>query len=218
LLREFGIFIPAGAQHVVPQVRELLASSPHVPDLMRTSLSQACDEIQALATQMRAVERQLIILARNRDDLTLLQTIPGIGVLTATALVALVGDIHRFHSSREFASFLGLTPKEDSSGDRRRLGAISKQGDIYVRMLLIHGARSILLRAHGASAATAFQLWARALQKRRGHNVAAVAVANRLARIIWAVWTRQRPFAADYHSTRTTTMASAHQEDCTESK
>jgi transposase len=219
LLREFGIVIPVGAQHVVPQVRELLASSPHEPDLMRTSLSQACDEIQALATQMRAVERQLIVLARNRDDLTLLQTIPGIGVLTATALVALVGDIHRFHSSREFASFLGLTPKEDSSGCRRRLGAISKQGDIYVRMLLIHGARSILLRAHGASAATAFQLWARALQKRRGHNVAAVAVANRLARIIWAVWTRQRPFAADYQPTRTTTtLASAHQEDCIESK
>ncbi len=219
LLREFGIVIPVGAQHVVPQVRELLASSPHVPDLMRTSLSQACDEIQALATQMRAVERQLIILARDRDDLKLLQTIPGIGVLTATVLVALVGDIHRFPSSREFASFLGLTPKEDSSGCRRRLGAISKQGDVYVRMLLIHGARSILLRAHGANAATAFHLWARALQTRRGHNVAAVAVANRLARIIWAVWTRQRPFAADYPPTRTaTTMASAHQEDCIESK
>jgi hypothetical protein len=140
LRREFGMVIPVGAQHVVPQVRELLASSPHVPDLMRTSLSQACDEIQALATQMRAVERQLIVLARDRDDLTLLQTVPGIGVLTATALVALVGDIRRFASSREFASFLGLTPKEDSSGSRRRLGAISKQGDVYVRMLLIHGA------------------------------------------------------------------------------
>jgi transposase len=219
LLREFGIVIPVGAQHVVPQVRDLLASSRDVPDVLRTSLSQACDEIRALETQMRAVERQLAVLARDRDDLTLLQTIPGIGVLTATALTALVGDIHRFHSSREFASFLGLTPKEDSSGDRRRLGAISKQGDIYVRMLLIHGARSILLRAHGASKATAFQLWARALQKRRGHNVAAVAVANRLARIIWAVWTRQQPFAADYRPTRTTTSISlAHQEDCIESE
>src|SRR5262249_8876637 len=212
LLREFGIVIPVGAQHVVPQVRGVLASSPDVPDVRRTSLSQACEEIQALAMQIRAVERQLIVLARNRDDLTLLQTIPGIGVLTATALVALVGDIHRFRSSREFASFLGLTPKEDSSGDRRRLGAIRKQGDIYVRMLLIHGARSILLRAHGTGTATAFQLWARALQKRRGHNIAAVAVANRLARIIWSVWTHQRPFAAAYQPTRTTTTI-AHQED-----
>ena len=124
-----------------------------------------------------------------------------------------------FESSRTFASFLGLTPKEHSSGSRRQLGAISKQGDVYVRMLLIHGARSILLRAHGTGPATPFQLWARALQKRRGHNVAAVAVANRLARIIWAVWTRQRPFAADYHPTRTTaSISTAHQEDCTESK
>jgi transposase len=86
-----------------------------------------------------------------------------------------------------------------------------------VRMLLIHGARSILLRAHGASKATALQRWARALQKRRGHNVAAVAVANPLARIIWAVWTRQRPFAADYRPTSPTpSITSAHQEDCTE--
>lgn len=109
-----------------------------------------------------------------------------------------------------------MTPKEDSSGDRRRLGAISKQGDIYVRMLLIHGARSILLRAHGAGNATAFQLWARTLQKRRGHNVAAVAVAKRLARIIWAVWTHQQPFSAAYRPTTPTRTTSAHQEDCTE--
>lgn len=104
LLREFGLVIPVGAQHVVPQVRELLASSPLVPALMRISLSQACDEIGTLETQMRAVERQLAAVARGRDDLKPLQTIPGIGVLTATAIVALVGDIRRFSSSREFAS------------------------------------------------------------------------------------------------------------------
>jgi transposase len=218
LLREFGLVIPVGSQHVVPQVRDLLASSPHVPDLIKTSLASACDEIATIETQMRAVERQLATLARGRDDVKLLQTIPGIGVLTGTALVALVGDVRRFHSGREFASFLGLTPKEDSSAFRRRLGAISKQGDIYVRMLLIHGARSVLLRAQSAGNATAFQLWARALQKRRGHNVAAVAVANRLARIIWAVWTRHRPFAANYHPTSTTTTSAlTRQEDCTES-
>jgi transposase len=140
VLREFGLVIPVGAQHVVPQVRNLLASSHDVPDVLRTSLSQACDEIRALETQMRAVERQLAVLARDRDDLKWLQTIPRIGVLTATALVALVGDTRRFDSSRECARFLGLTPKEDSSGSRRRRGAISKQGDIYVRRLLIHGA------------------------------------------------------------------------------
>ena len=218
LLREFGIVIPVGAQHVVPRVRELLADSPDVPDLMRTSLANACDEVETIEQHMRAIERQLTMLARDRDDLKLLQTVPGVGLLTATALVALVGDIRRFHSSREFASFLGLTPKEDSSALRRRLGAISKQGDVYLRMLLIHGARSVLLRAHGAGQPTAFQAWARATQQRRGHNVAAVAVANKLARIVWAVWTHQRPFDASYQHTVTplTSITSSHQEDCTE--
>ena len=117
---------------------------------------------------MRAVERQLTSLARSRDDVTLLRTIPGVGLLTATALVALVGDIRRFPSGREFASFLGLTPKEDSSALRRRLGAISKQGDVYLRMLLIHGARSVLLARQGAGTPTAFQIWARTTQQRRG--------------------------------------------------
>ena len=217
LLREFGIVIPVGAQHVVPRVRELLADSPDVPDLMRSSLAHACDEIETIETHMRAVERQLTTLARDRDDIKLLQTVPGVGLLTATAVVALVGDIRRFHSSRQFASFLGLTPREDSSALRRRLGAISKQGDVYVRMLLIHGARSVLLRAKGAGRPTAFQTWARTTQLRRGHNVAAVAVANKLARMVWAVWTQQRPFSAAYLPVTTVESTSlSHQEDCTE--
>ena len=143
---------------------------------------------------------------------------PGVGLLTATALVALVGDIRRFQSSRQFASFLGLTPKEDSSALRRRLGAISKQGDVYLRMLLIHGARSVLVHAKSASQATAFQRWARNTQQRRGHNIAAVAVANKLARIVWAVWTRQQPFTPDHPRTTAVTesITSSHQEDCTE--
>ena len=177
LLREFGVGIPLGAAHVVPHVRELLAESDAVPDLIRSSLARACDEIETIETHMGAVERQLTALARSRADLGLLRTVPGIGLLTATALVALVGDIRRFPSGRQFASFLGLTPKEDSSALRRRLGAISKQGDVYLRMLLIHGARSVLVHAKRAAQPTAFQSWARTTQQRRGHNIAAVAVA-----------------------------------------
>jgi transposase len=195
LLREFGIFIPVGAQHVVPRVRELLAEPRAVPVLMRATLASASEEIGALETKMRDVDRQLTALARQLPDATLLQTVPGVGLLTATALIALVGDIRRFDSGRHFASFLGLTPKEDSSASRRRLGAISKQGDVYLRMLLIHGARSFLWHAKRAAHPHALQVWARATEQRRGHNVAAVAVANKLARIIWAVWRRQQPFA-----------------------
>src|SRR5213594_4176447 len=114
LLREFGIFIPVGAQHVVPRVRALLVEPTPVPVLLHTTLAAACDEIEMLETNMRAIERQLGALAFEMADVTLLQTVPGVGVITATALVALVADIRRFPSGRHFASVLGLTPKEDS--------------------------------------------------------------------------------------------------------
>jgi transposase len=198
LLREFGIFIPVGASRVVPGVRELLAEpTSQVPDLLRAPLGAACDEIDTLEDNIQVIERQLADFAHQIATVPLLQTIPGVGLLTATALVALVGDIHRFASGRHFASFLGLTPKEYSSASRRRLGAISKQGDVYLRTLLVQAARSVLWRARVAPQPTGFQRWARSTQQRRGHNIAAVAVANKLARIAWAVWSRQRPFTAE---------------------
>jgi len=197
LLREFGVFIPTGAQHVVPRVRALLAEAVTIPVALHATFATACDEIEELEVRMCGVERQLAALAGELADVHLLQTIPGVGVLTATALVALVADIHRFPSGRQFANFLGLTPREDSSGGRRHLGAISKQGDVYVRMLLTHGARSLVWHARAAARPTALQRWARQTEQRRGHNIAAVAVANKLARIIWAVWSQQRPFTAE---------------------
>jgi transposase len=121
--------------------------------------------------------------------------VPGVGVITATALVACVGDIRRFPTGRHFASFLGLTAREASSGEQRHLGALSKRGDTYVRMLLIHGGRSVLWSAKGKAASDGLRAWALRTEQRRGHNVAAVAVANKLARIVWAVWSRQLPYA-----------------------
>ena len=165
---------------------------------LHPALAATCDEIAALEANMRTAERQLAVLAAHMPDAQLLQTVPGVGLLTATALVALVTDIRRFPSGRHFASFLGLTPREDSSGSRRRLGAISKQGDVYVRMLLTHGARSVVWHAKAAVHPTPLQQWAADTERRRGRNVAAVAVANKLARILWAVWVQQRPFAAEH--------------------
>jgi transposase len=199
LLGEFGVVIPVGARHVVPRVQELLGEpADAVPIAIRDTVAAACAEIAVLETNMRNVERHLVALARQLPDATLVQTVPGVGVLTATALVALVGNIRRFRSSRHFASFLGLTPTEHSSGGHRRLGAISKQGDVYVRMLLIHGARSFVCNAKKATTPTSLQRWTVQTEQRRGHNVATVAVANRLARIVWAVWAHQRPFAAEH--------------------
>jgi transposase len=115
LLREFGLFFPVGAARVVPQVRAVLKAPAAVPAALHATLTAACDEISALEENMRAVERPLVALATTMPDVELLQTVPGVGLLTATAPVALVADIRRFPSGRHFASFLGLTPREDSS-------------------------------------------------------------------------------------------------------
>jgi transposase len=154
LLREFGVVIPVGARQVVPHVRALLEDADAgIPGLLRPALAEAVAEIGELETRLRAVERHLETAAAGSLVVGQLRTVPGIGVLTATALVAAVGDVQRFPSARHFASYLGLTPREHSSGARRRLGAISKRGDTYLRMLLIHGARAVLWHAKRPSAA-----------------------------------------------------------------
>ena len=193
LLREFGVVIPVGAQHVVPMIHTL-TDDDRVPPTLRPVLATMAEEIRTLEGTIRGLDQQLTTLARQSPDTTLLQTVPGVGVITATALLAAVGDIHRFPTGRHFASFLGLTAKETSSGEQRRLGAISKRGDTYLRMLLIHGGRSVLWSAKGKAAKDGLRAWALRTEQRRGHNVAAVAVANKLARIVWAVWRRQQPY------------------------
>jgi transposase len=141
--------------------------------------------------RIELVERQLEALAEQTPVVARLLTIPGVGLLTATALFGLVVDIHRFPSARHLASYLGLTPRERSSGNTRRLGAISKRGDVYLRTLLVHGARSVLARARQKTDAPRLDRlreWASRIEKSRGHNKAAVALANKMARMVWAVW------------------------------
>ena len=125
---------------------------------------------------------------------------PGIGTLTATALVGAVGHIHVFERGRQFASWIGLTPREYSSGGRRRLGGISKRGDRYLRYLLTHGARAVLVtaarRQRAGQPLSRLHQWALKVRDRCGYNKATLAVANKLARIVWAVWTRDVAFAA----------------------
>jgi len=114
--------------------------------------------------------------------------------MSSTALVAFVGDVQRFPSARHFASYLGLVPREYSSGVRHRLGRISKRGDACLRVLLVHGARSVLCHAKKATTHDHLRTWALKLQSRSRHNKAAVALANKLARIIWAVWKNGREY------------------------
>lgn len=197
LLREQGILLPTGARAALQSIpRVLEQATTLLPAHLCRVLADVHEEVRAIEGRIAALERELASLAADDPVVTRLRTIPGIGLLTATALVGSVGHIHAFHRARQFASWLGLTPREHSSGPRRRLGGISKRGDVYLRCLLTHGARAVLLAAHrrrGAST-TALHRWALDLRERRGHNKATIAVANKLGRIVWAVWTKDVPY------------------------
>ena len=189
LLRELGIVIPVGARQVLPHLwAEIGDADSAIPTALRASLAAAAEEIGELETRIGGVEKQLAALAAQIPAVGRLMTVPGIGLLTATALFAFVGNLGRFTSGRHLASYLGLTPREHSSGNKRRLGRISKRGDRYLRTLLIHGARSVLVRAKTVAAPDRLRTWALGLQARVGHNKATVALANKLARLAWAVW------------------------------
>jgi transposase len=195
LLREFGFVIPAGAHHVLPHAWRLLNDGENgLPAAVRPALIAASAEIQHLEERVDLAEAQLKVLAKETPAVGRLLTIPGVGLITATALAAFVGDIRRFPSARRFASYLGLTPRERSSGATRRLGAVSKRGNTYLRMLLIHGARSLLLACKRCKRLDRIRTWALRVETLRGHNKAAVALANKLARVAWALWTHDADF------------------------
>jgi transposase len=200
-LREFGIGIPVGAKSAIHAVRNTLANPEcPVPTLLHQSLLELLAEIDALEQRCKQIDRELARLTELDPVVERLLKIPGIGPLTATALRASVVDVQRFPSARHFASWVGLTSREHSSGERRRLGRISKQGDTYLRTLLIHGARAVLLAARSAqrrgSSLDRLRTWALDVQERRGHNKAACALANKLARIVWATWRFERDFCS----------------------
>jgi transposase len=169
------------------------ADSP-IPYSLRPLLAEGLAEIAQLDARIRLAEKTLASLAENLPAVARLRSIPGIGPLTSTALVAFVGEVQRFPSARHFASYLGLTPRERSSGKTRRLGAISKRGDPYLRKLLVQGARAVLWAARARKEPGRLRSWALRIEKERGHNKAAVALANKLARIAWAVWRKDVPF------------------------
>jgi transposase len=197
LLREHGLFIPQGAEHVVPQVRAWIGDDEvDLASPVRAMLASACDEILDLERRIADAGHQLEAIATQTPAIQLWNTIPGIGLLCSTALFAFVGDPRRFRTARHFASYLGLTPREFSSGNQRRLGRISKRGDAYLRHLLVHGARAVLGAARRAKQPDRLRKWALDLAARTHFNKATCALANKIARIVWAVSTHQRQYIA----------------------
>lgn len=198
-LRELGFAIPLGTTHVKRRAIQYLEDD-RIPPALKSIYATLLQEIEQLTQWIKTGEREIVALTKENEEVQLLQKVPGIGVLTSTALVASIGSVQRFSNGRKLSSWVGLTPREYSSGNTRRLGGISKQGDCYLRMLITHGARSVLYRARQLSKAgktlTPLQRWACQLEKRVGHNKATCAIANKLIRICWAVWTTRKPYEA----------------------
>jgi len=204
LLAEFGIVLPRGSADIGRRLHDVIGQ---LPELLQFTLAELISEIAEYQDKLKRLDKMLKKQVEQDPIGQRLLAIPGIGPTIASAALGRVGNIHAFKRGRTFASWLGITPREYSSGSTRRLGRISRQGDAYLRMLLIHGARSALLAAKRARSRhqplTQLQCWALATEVRVGHNKAAVALANKMARILWAVWTKNADFngdhAAQYH-------------------
>jgi transposase len=191
LLREFGHILPAGASRFVERAGKIVGDlGNNVPAPLRSGLDLVLAEIVDLERRIAAIETAIRAVAKETPVIQRLLSIPGVGLLSATAAWASITDATRFPSGRHLAKSLGLTPREHSSGNRRWLGHITKRGDTYLRMLLIHGGRSVVQAATKKKIPSRLEAWAIDRAKAIGHNRAAVGVANKLARLIWAVWTK----------------------------
>ena len=195
LLLEYGITIQQGIAHINTQVPVILEDGENgLSDLFRSLLNELREEFKHLDERINDLEQRLQGLSKQNADCQRLLTVPGIGLLTATALVAAIGDIGAFKNGRELAAWLGLVPRQHSTGGKPTLLGISKRGDSYLRTLLIHGGRSVVHNAHRHQDRRS--RWVGDIKQRRGQNISAVAVANKNARVAWALLSRQTDYVA----------------------
>jgi len=195
LLMEYGIVIPQGIRHVRKQLPLILEAADNgLSDLFRELLHELYEELVHLDQRLEGLEQKLLRLSVQNEDCQRLLSIPGIGLLSATALVAAVGDVSNFKNGRELAAWLGLVPRQHSTGGKPTLMGISKRGDCYLRTLLIHGGRTVVRVAHQHQDRRS--RWVSELEQRRGKNICAVAVANKNARIAWALLSNKTTYQA----------------------
>jgi transposase len=186
LLSEHGIVIARDISQLRRRLADIVGSyDDGLSDLLRSLMRELQAEMAELDVRIKSFDQRIREIFRNSEQCQRLGKIEGIGPVTATALIAAVGDRTSFKNGRQFAAWLGLVPKQQSSGGRARLFGISKRGDRYLRTLLIHGARAALGRAGGKQDPRS--LWLGKLRQRRHPNIAAVALANKNARIVWAM-------------------------------
>lgn len=193
LLTEYGIIIPQGISYVRKLLPSILEDAENgLSYMFRELLLDLYHEMVHLDQRIKTLEMKLETLCTENEDCQRLLTIPGIGILTATALVAAVGDIRAFKSGRELAAWLGLVPKQHSTGGKSTLLGISKRGDTYLRTLLIHGGRTVVRVAKKHQDRRSE--WVSKLEQRRGKNRTAVAVANKNARTAWALLSQKTTY------------------------
>jgi transposase len=201
LLGEFGLVIPVGIRCLEGQVPEILEDAQNgLSGVSRALIARLFEHFRTLDRHVKDLEREINAWHREDTASQRLQAIPGIGPLTASALVASIGDATVFHNGRQFAAWLGLVPRQNSTGGKTHLLGISKRGDTYVRTLLIHGARSVLLSLKRHPDRT--EGWLGRVAARRNPNIAAVALANKNARTVWALLAHGRDYQSNYRSAK----------------
>ena len=197
LLYEFGATFAQGRKAMFKDVEQTLEDlSAQLPQMVRDSLREQVARIKAMSDDILAIEKRLGLQLKADPHMQRIAQIPGVGLLTATAAIATMGEASAFKSGREFCAWLGLVPKQTGTGGKVRLGGISKRGDTYLRTLLIHGARSVLAHAKEPGP------WLAQIQARRPANVVIVAQAAKMARTIWALTAKEQSYQRGFKSVR----------------
>jgi transposase len=197
LLYEFGATFAKGKKALLKEIEATLDGlAGTLPQIVADSLREQVLRIKAIEVDMQAIEKRLQLQLGHDRQMQRIAQIPGVGVLTATAAIATMGDAHAFKSGREFCAWLGLVPRQTGTGGKVKLQGISKRGDAYLRTLLIHGARSVFSHARQPGP------WLEQLKSRRPTNVVCVALAAKMARTIWAVTSKEQDYSKSYVSAR----------------
>lgn len=193
LLLEYGIVIPLGAKTIMTKIPLILEDGENgLSHLFCELLNDVYEELRHLNERIDRLDNKITLISRENNDAKILQTIPGVGPMIATALVAAIGSIDNFRNGRELAAWLGLVPRQHSTGGRQQLLGISKRGDVYIRSLLVHGARAVL--RHVDKKTDSRSEWLKSVKIRRHKNVATVALANKMARTAFALLKKQESY------------------------
>lgn len=201
ILYEFGEVIPLGITSARLKIKEIIEQEGQrlIPEIIEL-IKQNYSKLKELDIEIKELNKKFIKIAKEDEQIRIFTTVPGVGTVAATALYAAYGKFEQFGSGRDFAAALGLVPKQYSSGDKQVLGGISKTGNKYIRTLLVQGAMSVI--RHSKNKTDSTSLWINKLREAKGHTKAAVALANKMARTLFAVGRSGRPYDPQYVSVK----------------